>query len=168
MGIFKRKRPEAFDWEEHVPNTKDVIVAFKQRLYEDPGFKDGFVEAMRRGKADAEQQALTESRGNTSEYGDAGIEMPDSVHIARGETFEALLHIFNGFLDAEGPFDPDEFLTEVRSAVGYLAAEAYFQGQIETPPQLKMPGSIGMSDPELGLIVVLDRWNQSNLGITEA
>ncbi len=157
MRIFRQKPTENFNNEMSFLDPKNIVTSFRQRLHEDPDFKEGFTEALINAKAGAEAQALAESKDNADEYSCSDFDLPDKVHEARAGAFKDILHLLEGFLLSDNPFDPEEFTSELRRSVGLLAAEAYFQGQLETPPMLKTPGSLGYLDSEYGLIVAWDR-----------
>lgn len=157
MKRFGRKRAEEHDSIDPVFDERNVVTSFRQRLREDPEFKTGFVRAMMAAREEADQLAIAESKEHADDYFGESVDFPDSVHVARSQTYTGLIDLLYGLSHTETPSDSEEFLRSVRGEIGTLASEAYFQGQIQTPPTLKAEGALGYVDPEIGLVVAWDR-----------
>lgn len=165
FGRQQEQTAEAMSSSPLPSDAKGAVSYLKQRLYEDPEFAEDFKGGIRRALQDSRQNGIEESQAHAMDYGDEeGEELSDEMHDARGSTVLGILRILSRVAKPEDWHEGEEiedsaaYVTQgIRSAVGMLTSEAYFQGRIGPPAFFDNPAVISYNAPPVGQVVAWDR-----------
>lgn len=155
-GIWRNRRGNSGDGISIEAHTANLLSSWRQRLYEDPDYKQDLLKQVLSGIHEKEAHHARKSRERAAEYGDRNMELPDTLHATRSSAFTEILQLLQWLADEESALDPPAFIAAVRKEVGWLAREAYFQGELALHPDLR-DGALGVIYPDVGLVVVWER-----------
>jgi len=147
----------------------EAVMGFRHRLDTDQVFRQSFGDAIKEAIARSEASAAEESKKHVAEYFGAevlGRPLTERAHAAKGELFNSVLGLLRYASETE-EFDAGACIRELRRDIGINVNQAYEEGLLQPDPQFFMPGTIGVDNDELGMIVVVDRVVEQGIDITK-
>jgi len=173
---FRRRNIPAVELEPQIDpavelemRAANAVLGFRHRLDTDSEFRHTFGDAIKEALARSEASSAEESKKHAQEYFGSkalGRDLTERAHAAKGEIFNGVLNLLTWAVQSED-LDSTSFISELRRHIGINVNQAFEEGLLQPDPQFFMPGTIGVDNDELGMIVVVDRVVEAGIDITK-